>query len=117
MTAQTLRARSVKDLVAMARKRGVNGWHAMRKDQLVKALLQDTTKRPNATSKSASKEPTMGRSSNPAKRSSSSPLASSPLAGSALAGSAPRSVSSRVVNGTNHNSRISNRLEQANSAL
>ncbi len=103
MTAQTLRARSVKDLVAMARKRGVNGWHAMRKDQLVKALLQDTTKHPNSVAKSVGKDRLMGRNLNPAKRSSSSPSATG----------VPRSVSPRSVNGTNHNSRISKRLEQA----
>jgi len=45
MTAQTLRSRSLKDLADMARKRGVNGWHSMRKDQLVKALVQSANKR------------------------------------------------------------------------
>jgi len=45
MTAQTLRSRSLKDLADMARKRGVNGWHSMRKDQLVKALVHSANKR------------------------------------------------------------------------
>jgi uncharacterized protein len=45
MTAQTLRTRTLKDLADMARKRGVHGWHSMRKDQLVRALLQAATKR------------------------------------------------------------------------
>jgi uncharacterized protein len=45
MTAQTLRSRSLKDLAGMARKRGVHGWHSMRKDQLVRALLQAASKR------------------------------------------------------------------------
>lgn len=40
MTANTLKSYSYKDLAEMARKRGVHGWHAMRKDQLVKALLR-----------------------------------------------------------------------------
>src|SRR5436853_3513836 len=40
MTAQMLRTRSLKDLADMARKRGVHGWHSMRKDQLVRALVQ-----------------------------------------------------------------------------
>jgi hypothetical protein len=40
MTAQTLRSQSLKSLTQLARKRGVQGWHAMRKDQLVRALLK-----------------------------------------------------------------------------
>jgi hypothetical protein len=31
---------TVKDLAEMARKKGVSGWHSMRKDQLIKALLK-----------------------------------------------------------------------------
>ena len=40
ITATTLRSRTVKDLAAMAKKKGVPGWHAMRKEQLVRALLK-----------------------------------------------------------------------------
>ena len=40
MTADTLKSYTLKDLVRIARQRGVNGWHSMRKDQLVKALLK-----------------------------------------------------------------------------
>jgi hypothetical protein len=40
MTAETLKTRSLKDLTRLARKRGVLGWHAMRKEQLVRALLK-----------------------------------------------------------------------------
>lgn len=40
ITAATLRARTVKDLAAMAKKKGVPGWHSMRKEQLVRALLK-----------------------------------------------------------------------------
>jgi hypothetical protein len=36
----TLKNRSVKDLAAMARKRKVLGWHAMRKDELVRTLAR-----------------------------------------------------------------------------
>ena len=39
-TPATLRARTVKDLAAMAKRKGVPGWHSMRKDQLVKSLLK-----------------------------------------------------------------------------
>lgn len=38
MTAQELRNRTLKDLGRLARQQGVAGWHAMRKDDLVKAL-------------------------------------------------------------------------------
>jgi len=40
ITAAKLRARTVKDLAAMAKKRKVAGWHAMRKEELVKALVK-----------------------------------------------------------------------------
>ena len=39
MTTASLRSYSHKDLAQMARQGGVPGWHSMRKDQLVKALL------------------------------------------------------------------------------
>lgn len=52
MTAQTLKSYSCKDLAEMARKRGVPGWHAMRKEQLIKALLRlIRTKAPSAASR------------------------------------------------------------------
>ena len=38
MTVATLKAYTLKDLAKMARQRGVQGWHSMRKDQLVRAL-------------------------------------------------------------------------------
>ena len=44
MTAQNLRAQSLKDLAALARKRGLDGWRSMRKDQLVRALLRLTAR-------------------------------------------------------------------------
>lgn len=40
MTSASLNSRTAKDLAEMARKRGVNGWHSMRKEQLVRALLR-----------------------------------------------------------------------------
>ena len=54
ITAATLRDRTAKDLAVMAKKQGVTGWHAMRKDQLVKALLRSARARA-AQSKSPSK--------------------------------------------------------------
>ncbi len=40
MTASTLRNYCLKDLAQLAKRLGVNGWHAMRKDQLVRAILR-----------------------------------------------------------------------------
>ncbi|MBN2024246.1 MAG: DUF4912 domain-containing protein [Pirellulales bacterium] len=40
ITAANLRTRTVKDLAAMAKRQGVAGWHSMRKEQLIKALLK-----------------------------------------------------------------------------
>ncbi|HUY37151.1 MAG TPA: DUF4912 domain-containing protein [Pirellulales bacterium] len=40
MTSTTLNNRSFKDLAQMAKRHGVHGWHAMRKDQLVAALMR-----------------------------------------------------------------------------
>jgi uncharacterized protein len=39
MTASTLRSQSCKDLAQMARAMGLPGWHSMRKDELVRALV------------------------------------------------------------------------------
>jgi hypothetical protein len=40
MTADTLKSYTLKDLVKIAKQRGVNGWQSMRKEQLVKALVK-----------------------------------------------------------------------------
>lgn len=44
MTPASLKSRTVKDLAQMARSRGLRGWHSMRKDQLVRALLRSVRK-------------------------------------------------------------------------
>ncbi len=40
ITAAKLKTRTVKDLAAMAKKKKVPGWHSMRKDELIKALVK-----------------------------------------------------------------------------
>jgi uncharacterized protein len=47
MTSDTFQAYSAKDLAQLAKKRGVPGWHSMRKDQLVKALVRLSRPRTN----------------------------------------------------------------------
>ncbi|MBN2294939.1 MAG: DUF4912 domain-containing protein [Pirellulales bacterium] len=55
ITAATLRTRTVKDLAAMAKGEGVSGWHSMRKEQLVKALLKLAKEEAQASKKSSKK--------------------------------------------------------------
>ncbi len=47
ITAASLKSHTSKDLAQMARKKGVAGWHSMRKDELIKALVKLAKK--NAT--------------------------------------------------------------------
>ena len=64
MTTSSLRAYSLKDLAKMAKQRGVSGWHAMRKDQLVAVLV-------NGSKRSTSSRNVIARGSNgssPAKK-------------------------------------------------
>lgn len=39
MTAAALRSRTAKDLAQMARQNGVAGWHSMKKEELIDALV------------------------------------------------------------------------------
>ena len=43
MTAASLKEKRVRDLARMAKQSGVRGWHAMRKDQLIDALVRRAT--------------------------------------------------------------------------
>lgn len=56
MTADTLKAYTVKDLVKIAKQRGLSGCQSMRKDQLVKALLK--VSKAAAAQRTARKTPT-----------------------------------------------------------
>jgi uncharacterized protein len=46
MTASSLRNQSCKDLAQMARAVGLPGWHSMRKDELVRALVNHSKRKP-----------------------------------------------------------------------
>lgn len=58
MTRDQLQAYSRKELAEMARKRGVDGWHGMRKDELVDAILalRSSAKNSSATKAKASQK-------------------------------------------------------------
>ena len=40
MTTASLRDKPVRDLARLAKRQGVRGWHAMRKDELIRALVR-----------------------------------------------------------------------------
>lgn len=73
MTAATLRSHTAKDLAQLARQHGVAGWHSMRKEELVNALVRIARKR--ASSKGgvhAALSELVNSSAAPAKRRSTS---------------------------------------------
>lgn len=60
ITASTLRTHTVKDLAAMAKRKGVPGWHAMRKEQLVRALVKRAKTAGKRNSSAGKRESTKG---------------------------------------------------------
>ena len=77
MTADALKNCSCKHLAELARKQGVQGWHAMRKDQLVRALVRSQKKPAVAARKSAVHRPAASAKSIASKSSASKSTASS----------------------------------------
>lgn len=55
ITAASLKTYRLKDLAQMARKRGVSGWHSMRKDQLIRALVATAARSSSAASNGRSR--------------------------------------------------------------
>ena len=66
MTAATLRSRTAKDLAQLARQNGIPGWHSMRKEELVTALIGLARK--NARSHRAMNSSVPGENGNPSVR-------------------------------------------------
>jgi hypothetical protein len=62
MTSASLKEKPVRDLARLAKQHGVAGWHAMRKDQLIKALVLKAKKGlvPETTRRSAARPATGG---------------------------------------------------------
>lgn len=50
MTAASLKEKPVRDLARLAKRHGVPGWHAMRKDELIQALVRKARSRKDAAS-------------------------------------------------------------------
>lgn len=73
ITAASLKEYTVKDLAQMAKRRGVTGWHTMRKDELVKALIKAAKSTASGSKPKSNAKNTKAKSSTP----SSSPAAKS----------------------------------------
>jgi hypothetical protein len=91
MTAASLREKPVRDLAKLAKKHGVPGWHAMRKDQLIKALVRrakaarpasTTTNKNIVAARSASKTAAASSLTKPAARASRPAAARAAMANS-----------------------------------
>lgn len=60
ITQASLKSQTAKDLSQLAKEKGVTGWHSMRKDELIKALLKIARKK-SAKSAATRKKPTASR--------------------------------------------------------
>jgi hypothetical protein len=70
MTAATLRNQSCKDLAQLARQQGLAGWHSMRKDELVRALLNHARRKPKTQTSGGDGAGSSADASNPTRRNS-----------------------------------------------
>ena len=114
MTAEQLKGYTLKVLGQMAKEQGVPGWHAMRKDQLVKALLRASgngsrasAKSRNSAGRSSSRSSTATARSTTASHNGASRSASRSKA--ATKSTASRSVTTRRSTGTSPASRSASR--------
>jgi hypothetical protein len=67
MTAATLKARTLKDLAALAKRTGISGSNTMSKENLIRAILRNTTKSKVATTKKPPSKPAVATKSSHAK--------------------------------------------------
>lgn len=94
MTSASLKEKPVRDLARLAKQHGVAGWHAMRKDQLIRALVRKARARPPvaaATRSTAIPLQTGGRAGRPGATASVGRLAGATASGLSAAG-LPRAV-------------------------
>jgi hypothetical protein len=134
MTPDTLSNYTCKDLAKMAKRRGVRGWHSMRKDQLVQALVRMARARSShATRSSAAKIGSQAKLSaaGKAKAKAAAPRRSAAVAASSAQGAKRRRdrADKRTANGMNSvlrghaaaskskNRYLSRRLEQVKAKL
>lgn len=88
ITAASLKTQTSKDLAQLAKKKGVTGWHSMKKEQLIKALLKVAKEKEKQKAKKAATKATgskperttvarakTSRVSKPAKKEAKSPIA------------------------------------------
>ena len=123
MTASSLRSCTIKDLARMAKRRGVNGWHAMRKDQLVRAILRSVNVR-SVNVRSGKAKPAQSKVTKkiaaPASRLTS---AKNGVAAAHRAAGLHRGVSGGTISGRRaaqrlaQRTRITRRIEQAKASL
>jgi hypothetical protein len=98
MTADTLKDCNKRHLAQMAKERGISGWHAMRKDQLIRAL---SLPRPAPASPKA-KAGTRPHSSGSSPRKNSAPAAAPPSNGCAPSAAAPPAPAAPPVHTLDH---------------
>ncbi len=127
MTASSLRNCTIKDLARMAKRRGVNGWHSMRKDQLVRAILRSASVRSGKAKPAQAK--VAKKIATPVRRLGSAKNGVAAAHGAAsLQHSVNGSVNGRSANGHSANgrsaaqrlaqrARITRRIEQAKQSL
>lgn len=97
ITAASLKSYTAKDLAQMAKRRGVSGWHAMKKDELVKALLKASKP---SSAKAKSRTPAASAKGGSASRNGQSSARS---ASSAKNGSAKTARNGVVMKGSSKN--------------
>jgi uncharacterized protein len=90
MTSASLKEKPVRDLARLAKQHGVAGWHAMRKDQLIRALVRKARSRPPVVA--AARGTTMSMRAGSRDGHSAGPTASVGLHASVPPAGTPRAV-------------------------